>query len=147
MRITSIGLKNFRAFYGEHIINLGNDGKNLLVYGENGSGKSSLFLALQAFIFAHQNPSQTLKPFRNIFADDTADAYLNLTVKTDSSKPAQTFSWSDSGHDDTFDDPIFRRAALTSGFLEYKVLQETYFLQIKDGRVNIFDLLVRTLLG
>ena len=54
MRITSIGLKNFRAFYGEHIINLGNHGKNLLVYGENGSGKSSLFLALQAFIFAHQ---------------------------------------------------------------------------------------------
>jgi len=37
MRITDIYIKNYRAFYGEHHISLYKDGKNLLVYGENGS--------------------------------------------------------------------------------------------------------------
>ncbi len=50
MRITDIHIKNYRAFYGEHHIRLDNDGKNLMVYGENGSGKSSLFTALQDFL-------------------------------------------------------------------------------------------------
>ena len=42
MRITEITLHNYRAFYGTHSFNLDKDGKNLMVYGENGSGKSSL---------------------------------------------------------------------------------------------------------
>ncbi|MBK7037869.1 MAG: AAA family ATPase [Bacteroidetes bacterium] len=43
MRVTDISINNYRAFYGEHHINLDKDGKNLMLYGENGSGKSSLF--------------------------------------------------------------------------------------------------------
>jgi len=42
MRITKIELENFRAFYNNYVIDLGKDGKNLLVYGENGSGKNSI---------------------------------------------------------------------------------------------------------
>lgn len=52
MRITEIKLNNYRAFYGEHTISLDKDGKNLMVYGENGSGKSSLFTALQNFFLS-----------------------------------------------------------------------------------------------
>ena len=37
MRITDIYIKNYRAFYGEHHISLYKDGKNLMVYIENGS--------------------------------------------------------------------------------------------------------------
>ena len=50
MKITDIEIKNFRAFPKTHHINLHNAGKNLLVYGENGSGKSSLYLALKYFL-------------------------------------------------------------------------------------------------
>ena len=50
MRITDIEIKNFRAFPKTYRINLRNAGKNLLVYGENGSGKSSLYLALKYFL-------------------------------------------------------------------------------------------------
>lgn len=50
MRITNIYIKNYRAFYGEYHICLDKEGKNLMVYGENGSGKSSLFAALQDFL-------------------------------------------------------------------------------------------------
>lgn len=46
MRITAIEIKNYRAFKGGSLkIDLRKAGKNLLVYGENGSGKSSLFFA------------------------------------------------------------------------------------------------------
>ena len=62
-KITQIQISNYRAFYNEkhnkshindesstndNIIKL-NNGENVLIYGENGSGKSSLFHALKDF--------------------------------------------------------------------------------------------------
>jgi len=61
-RITKLELHHFRAFYGQHTIDLTGTSrdpatrqrrtviKNLLVYGENGSGKSSLRLALDLIL-------------------------------------------------------------------------------------------------
>ena len=50
MRVTNVEIKNFRRSNGTFQINLDKSGKNLLVYGENGSGKSSLYLALKSFL-------------------------------------------------------------------------------------------------
>jgi len=47
MKITKIELQNYRAFYKKETLEL--DGKNILIYGENGSGKTSLFRALEDF--------------------------------------------------------------------------------------------------
>jgi AAA15 family ATPase/GTPase len=47
-RIKEIKIKNFKAFQQEQSFLL--NGKNLLVYGNNGSGKSSLFWALYTFL-------------------------------------------------------------------------------------------------
>jgi len=43
MRIQRIILNDFRAFPGpqDYTLDLGTDGSNLLLYGENGSGKGS----------------------------------------------------------------------------------------------------------
>lgn len=46
--IKEIRLYNFKAFFGENIIGL--NGKNLLLYGENGSGKSSIYWALYTLL-------------------------------------------------------------------------------------------------
>lgn len=46
--IKEITLYNFKASYGETKIEL--DGKNLLMYGENGSGKSSVYWALYTLL-------------------------------------------------------------------------------------------------
>jgi len=43
-KLDKIVLRNFKAFYGEETIEIG--GKHLLMYGENGSGKSSIYWAL-----------------------------------------------------------------------------------------------------
>ena len=47
MKIKLFKIKNYKAFYGEHTLNFG--GKNVFIYGENGSGKSSLYYALKDF--------------------------------------------------------------------------------------------------
>lgn len=47
MKITKIQLKNYRAFYATHTIDTNN--KNLLIYGENGSGKTSLYQSIVDF--------------------------------------------------------------------------------------------------
>lgn len=53
VRISKIILRDFRAFPNSADIfefDLGADGKNLLLFGENGSGKSSLFHALRLLL-------------------------------------------------------------------------------------------------
>ena len=58
MRITKIEIKNFRAFYGMYQLDLHKAGKNLLVYGENGSGKTSLYQALKIFLESSDGDNQ-----------------------------------------------------------------------------------------
>lgn len=48
--INKIILRNFKAFYGDYEIDL--NGKHLLLYGENGSGKSSIYWALYTLLQA-----------------------------------------------------------------------------------------------
>ncbi len=45
VRIKKIRLSNYKFFYGD--FDLPVNGENLLVYGENGSGKSSVYNALE----------------------------------------------------------------------------------------------------
>ena len=48
-RIKKIEVNHFKGLYGEHAIDLTNSGKNLMLYGENGSGKSSIAKAIKLF--------------------------------------------------------------------------------------------------
>ena len=47
-KIKKIILKNFKFFYGEVTIDL--ERQNALIFGENGSGKSSIYWALYTFL-------------------------------------------------------------------------------------------------
>jgi AAA15 family ATPase/GTPase len=47
VRIQTIEITNYKAFRGTHKIKV--EGKNIFIYGENGSGKSSLYYALKDF--------------------------------------------------------------------------------------------------
>ncbi len=85
-KIKQIKLKNFKFFYGEVEIAL--ECNNTLIFGENGSGKSSLYWALYTFLqsvfksdfakvqkyFLHNHPEN----LRNRFAPEADDSYIKL---------------------------------------------------------------------
>ena len=143
MRITDIEIKNFKAFYGTYRINLHKAGKNLLVYGENGSGKSSLYFALKRFLESDDNDSPRFQDDRNIFIEDAG--YIKLCLRANRWSKQETYEWSDSVKET--DDELIIEASKTKGFLDYKSLLETHYVHRESDAVNVFNLLVDTLLA
>lgn len=144
MRITEIEIKNFRAFYGTYTIDLYRAGHNLLVYGENGSGKSSLFLGLKLFLESGLRQHRFEK-YQNIFLP-ADDGYLRLHLRPNEQTDAALFEWSKTVTNQTTN-PLIIDASKTKGFLDYKGLLETYFLHRDQLNVNLFKLLVENILA
>ena len=142
MRITKIEIKNFRAFYEESLIDLHKAGKNLLVYGENGSGKTSLYQALKRFLESSEGPHQ-FKPHQNIFNSDAG--YIKLHLRVDAQSKQEIYEWSESVTGET-NHPIIIEASKAKGFLDYKDLLETHYAHRSKENVNVFNLLVDNLL-
>lgn len=59
--IEKIIIKGFKAFPEEFVLNV--DGKHLLMYGENGSGKSSIYFALHCLFQSQLKPDKGIKYF------------------------------------------------------------------------------------
>ncbi len=142
MRITKIELKGFRVFHGGYEIDLGKEGRNLLVYGENGSGKTSLYEAINLFL-SSRTPLPEFSTSQNIFVE-TDDNFVKLSLG-DGQNPDQPYEWSKDAN--PFSEPVILSASKTKGFFDYKSLLETYFLQRDQEKVNIFNLLVRNLIS
>lgn len=142
-RIKQIDIKNFRAFYGQHSINLEQDGKNLLICGENGSGKSSLLLAAKLLIDSYVE-NLDFSHHRNIFVKSSEDAFIKLTLSGNDGTGNSIHTWSETVQDTAAE--IIREASKTKGILDYKSLLKVYFLQKDNSGINIFKLLIETLL-
>ena len=143
MRITEIETKNFKAFYGTYRIDLRKSGTNLLIYGENGTGKSSLYFALKLFLESSDDPSHRFENDQNIFITDPG--YIKLCLRADRRSKQDTYEWSETVRET--DDEMIIDASRAKGFLDYKSLLETHYLHRDRDTVNVFDLLVETLLA
>ena len=147
MKITKIEIKNFKAFRGPDVIDLGRKGQNLLLYGENGSGKTSLYEALKFFLESSEDES--IKFNRNIFINDEADkGYIKLHFTPDPKLNKDNYEWSEDVEDvqeHTLVQPIID-ASKAKGFLDYKDLLKTNYPHDRKNSVNVFDLLINTLL-
>ena len=144
MRITEIEIKNFRAFREICPINLHKKGKNLLIYGENGSGKSSLYLALKFFLESGEDNSYMSKNHQNIFTKGD-DRYIKLHIRADRQSKEHIYEWSQSTNE--ANDNLIIEASKTKGFLDYKALLETHYIHRESGTVNVFELLLENLLA
>ncbi|HXG07134.1 MAG TPA: AAA family ATPase, partial [Nitrososphaera sp.] len=149
MRITSIEISNYRAFKGAPLkIDLHAAGKNLLVYGENGSGKSSLYLALKNFLeCAAKNHNIIDYPFRNLFVQ-TDDCYIKLQFSNKNGyrdPDAKLYEWSNAKNDTG--ERLILELDKTKGFIDYKALLATYFLHQEKTSVNVFDLFVTSIVA
>ena len=141
MKLTKVEIEDFRGFPGPGMYSFDLDGgKNLLIYGENGSGKSSLFRALVEFFSLDLNP----KPFadyKNIFSDpNLTDGYVCVHFDDD----RQPAKWSFGG--DRPAEVRVAETALRKGCLDYRALLRTNFVH-GSGKVNLFDPVVKDLLA
>ena len=143
VRITKIEIKNFRAFPRTYQIDLHKAGKNLLVYGENGSGKTSLYLALESFLESSNDDSIRFETDQNRFIKD--DGHIKVHLRANPGAKECTYEWSQTVKETS--DPLIINASKSKGFLDYKDLLETHHVHRKSDTVNVFDLLIYTLLA
>src|SRR5690606_31711949 len=127
-RITKLEISNFRAFFDSYEIEL-KKGENLLIYGENGSGKSSLFKSVSNFLSSSVNTGLTYaKNLHNLTEEGnlafTFNDFDNAT-NTITSQFGQVISFG-SNLITTNSEQFIKTAELTKGFLDYKILLAIY---------------------
>lgn len=146
-RISKIEIENARAYYDRIPIQL-EKGENLLLYGENGSGKTSLYKSLNDFIQSfYTRVSYT--PNRYKAAGDLGEVMLSIG---DFDPNTQLFSNEVDyrfgvGVDNTNvqNTGFMKSLALSKGFLNYRDLLKVYLYDETDP--NLFDFFVEHLLG
>ncbi|MGL5125803.1 MAG: AAA family ATPase, partial [Fusobacteriaceae bacterium] len=81
MKIQTLKLQNFKFFGKEEVLEF--DGKNILIYGENGSGKSSIYWALYTLL---QSSLKENKEIEKYFSLDGNESLVNRYQKQIESK-------------------------------------------------------------
>lgn len=143
MKIKKIEVCNFKGFRGEYIFDLNAGCKNLLAYGENGSGKSSLYWALKLFLQSSIDANLNFTQTKNIFKLKDGESYVKLSLEN-----GKEFVWSETRKDALYQ-PEFIEALKASGFIDYKSLLRTYFLPyvVEGTTIDMFPLLNELLAG
>lgn len=147
MRIEHIEIQHFRGFPARYEFKLGSPGRNLLVYGENGSGKSSLFKALKGFFEAEK--SEDLTSQQSKFVENPEPSVKIEVVGYGESGErvagSSVYEWSANTQPNTT--PLIQAANKTKGCLDYKALLETHYVHRERSEVEIFDLLINSILA
>lgn len=141
-KITISGYRAFPPFKPESFeIDLCDSGLSLLLYGENGSGKTSLYRALKDLCDTSDR-ERNYADEQNIFLKDQDDA---IAVELTSGTPSE-YRWQvGEPHPKTTEGDPFRAFARTCLFLDYRDLLQTNFVH-RSGSPNLFGLLVETVL-
>lgn len=147
MKIKKVEIKDYKAFYGKNEFNV--DGKNLFIYGENGSGKSSFYYALKDFF---QSSTETLSydETENIFLSKAqrGKGYITVTFNPDKDGAATDKAYTvkkNTKNTYTAGDTTIRDAIKLKSFLTYKHLLGIHYIK-KDKEIDLFDLLVKGVL-
>lgn len=147
MRIKTIEINNYKAFYKDYSLDV--TGKNLFIYGENGSGKSSLYYALKDF-FQSSNENIDFGSLENIFLTkrERGKGYVRVTFNPDKDghNVDKTYSLNHSSKDTYLaGDTSIRDAISLKSFLTYKHLLAIHNVK-KENEIDLFDLLVNGVL-
>ena len=149
--ISSFLIKNFGAFYNSCYprTELPN-GENLLIYGENGSGKSSIYKALSQFFESSINP--VVFNINRLLPNEEGFVEIAFTEQDDGGtgnwQPVQTDIYRfNSAPPSTNDQPFIRQSNKIRGFLSYQQLVKTYALSTTAGQnPNLYELIIEDLL-
>ncbi len=147
VRISRITISDFRGFPpgAPYAFQLEN-GRNLLLHGENGAGKTSVFQALR-LLLSPSKPPKGFTAFQHIFAQRDATTAGVVAIDLTAGTPSD-YRW-DAGNphpSEDKNDASFLELARRATFLDYKALLQTSFLHEQQDHINVFHLLVGTLL-
>ena len=143
-KIKSIEIRNFKFFTNQAAISV--NAKHLLIYGENGSGKSSLYWALYTLLESANKPATEVKKYfvrddrnedlLNIYAQPNADGSYDSFVKvTLDDNTIYEISGSNTTSINNNDAQQSRRA---SDFLSYRLLFKTHIVKHRDT-IDFFE--------
>ena len=136
IKINKISLSNFRFYNGFNKNNIFEpNGKNMLIYGENGSGKSSLFKAFD-FLSKTKINEIEFEENKNIFDNDT-DTFLEFEFDND-----DTLKIEKDNLELTDDYNYIKNLSIFKPILDYKNLLKVHYQTDKSKEeVNIYDML------
>lgn len=150
-RIKTLHINNFKFFRNSTPIEL--NGKHLLLYGENGSGKSSVYYAIYTLLEAASKSEDSVRKYFdprnpqslvNIFADipqnaDIPDSYIRVT---DTAEKSYQLSFSELN---CIHDTYLLESSRASDFLNYVSLFK--FQSFRNSQVaNLYGVFVDTIL-
>jgi len=143
MKITGITISNYRAFYNErgeerskYVLNL-KPGKSMLIYGENGSGKSSFFKALGDLFRSSVDPDCRLT--ENVFSriqELDEQPFIEVTFND---QEEETYCFSKDPYKTNVNNKMLRSVAQARSFMTYRDLLRIHF--VREPEVNLFDFL------
>lgn len=146
-RIISLEINNCRAYCNKYKALTLPNGENVLIYGENGSGKSSLYKAMNNYFAKSTTPAL---PFVKNRYQPNLNGEIKITFSEFSNPPLlllpgtkeeYTFGSVTSDNNVQF----IQTASLVKGFLDYTDLLKVYLHT--EERPNLFELIVFSLLG
>jgi ABC-type dipeptide/oligopeptide/nickel transport system ATPase subunit len=147
-KINKIRIKNFKAFPDLQEFDL--NGRNLLVYGNNGSGKSSLYWALHTllqssektvervndyFAVYDETNKQTFQSLRNVFSQE-AESFVEIELQGE--PPIRILQ----GNISSVQNASVKEANKASDFINYKLLHNFYNSTHKT-QLNVWDVFKR----
>lgn len=160
LKLQTFTLCDFHAFPGpgEYTFDFGNK-DHLLIYGENGSGKTSVFKSLVEF-FDLRNDALPFRQHKNFFSGDTLTCgKVELKFREAGLPPSTTpidtikiWSFSPEGSPDNRmrGDQTVQQVGRRKGLLDYQALVKANFSALNESgrmeRPNLFQLMVTDLL-
>ncbi|KAA3618542.1 MAG: hypothetical protein D8M58_21400 [Calditrichaeota bacterium] len=156
-RIKEIRIRNFKAFQKDNR-QFKINGKNVLVFGNNGSGKSSLFWALYTFLQSSGKTNEEVQKYfknytisdpkthqtlKNIFMGETEDSYVKVTSIDSDTNETKNYTISHGTINTNSDsDTIIQELNLASDFINYKLLHNFYRASHRQ-QVNLWPVFER----
>jgi len=145
-RIDKLEIKNFKFFDEVEALNF--DSKNILLYGENGSGKSTIYWALYTLLQSSKKDDEKIKKYftHSTNTNPNYSSLVNIYCENDSESKIELFS-KDTDENYTIsknkitikDTTTIQKSLYTSDFINYKYLFRFFNFLHKD-EMDLFDL-------
>lgn len=146
-RLTKIEVENYRAYRGLFQLDLPK-GENLLIYGENGAGKSSLYHTLRTFLEAPDwriVVDKKTNKTRPLSVNDHHHRFTNQPPSIKLKFGPHSFQWTEAINDTG--QSQMRQLNKSKGFLDYKALLGVHYVPMDQGSdIDLFPLVIGRLL-